>query len=69
MPINQPSETVEQRLTTIRRHLHGLQLAIDALEVEMLTLHAPRTDADIAAQQARLVTYQQGPSETKVIHS
>lgn len=70
MPINLQPDTVEQRLTTIRRHLHGLTLAIDALEAEMLSLHhAPRTDGETAAQQARAVEYRQGPSEIKVIHS
>lgn len=67
MQPNQPPD-LEQRFTTLRRHLHGLALAIDALEIEMLNQHhAPRTDADIAAQQVRAVEYRQRPSEIKVL--
>jgi hypothetical protein len=47
--------------------LRGLTLAIDALEREMLALHAPQSDGERVAQAARMVTYQQGPSEVKII--
>jgi len=67
MTTNPPLDAFEQRLSTIRRHMHGLQLAIDALEVEMLAQQAPRTDAETAAQQALQIEYRQGPSEVKVI--
>lgn len=57
-----------QRLSTIRRHLHGLELAIDALEHEMLARHAPQSDGERAAQAAREIVYRQSPSEVKYIH-
>lgn len=58
-----------QRLSTIRRHLHGLTVAIDALERDMLEKYAaPRTDGERAAQAARDVVYRQGPQEVKILH-
>jgi hypothetical protein len=63
----QPPNDFAQRLATIRRHLHGLTLAIDALEAEMLTRHEPRPEGEQAAQRAREVVYQQGAQEVKMI--
>lgn len=61
-------DDLAQRLSTIRRHLHGLELAIDALEHEMLARHASQSDGERAAQAAREVVYRQAPSEVKYIH-
>lgn len=63
----QPDDLL-QRIATIRRHLIGLTKAVDEIEREMLALHAPQTvDGERAAVAARLVTYQQGPREVKII--
>ncbi len=64
LPASQPADYA-QRISTIRRHLIGLTAAIDALEREMLALHAPQSDGERAAAEARRVTYRQGPSEAK----
>lgn len=64
---SQPDDFL-QRLGIIRRHLRGLELAIDALEREMLALHAPQSDGERAAATARQIVYRQGPSEVKLIH-
>ena len=63
----QPDD-LAQRIATIRRHLIGLTKAVDEIEREMLALHAPQPDGERAAQRARILTYQQGPTEIKVMH-
>jgi hypothetical protein len=57
-----------QRLLQIRRHLHGLELALDALERDMLQQAAERPNGERATEQAREVIYRQGPSEVKFFH-
>lgn len=68
MLTNPQPDDLAQRLSTIRRHLHGLTLAIDALEAEMLAQYAaPRSDAELAAQRAREGVYKIGPQEVKIM--
>lgn len=62
-----PPDDLEQRFSTIKRLLVGLTRNIDALELEMLTRHAPQSDSERAAQTARDIVYQQGPQEVKII--
>lgn len=74
------SDNFAQRLILIRRHLHGIEVALDALEAEIHQRQqagpaiipgitgATKPDGERAAQRAREVVYQQGPQEIKVIH-
>lgn len=58
-----------QRLILIRRHLRGIEVALDALEHDVNQRRGePQPDGERAAQRAREVVYQAGPGEVKVIH-
>ncbi len=67
LPAQSPDDFAQQLETirTMRRHLHGLELAIDALERKMLARYAPQPDGERAAQAAREVVYRAGPAEVK----
>lgn len=74
------SDDFAQRLILIRRHLHGIEVALDALEAEMRQRQQTgpaiipgvtgqtKPDGERAAQRAREAVYQQMPQEIKVIH-
>ncbi len=64
LPASRPDDYA-QRLSTIRRHLIGLTAAIDALEREMLALHAPQSDGERAAMRAREEIFLTGPQNIK----
>lgn len=64
------SDDFAQRIATIRRHLHGLAVALDALERDYAKRYndgVARPAGEVATQRAREAARQTGPLEVKVI--